>query len=277
MSKVFITADSTCDLPIETLNKYGILLSPLYVRTGDTEHRDGVDIDANGLFEFTAREGVLPKTAACSAEDYIALWSPIVKGGDEVVHISLSSELSSCYQNACLAASEIKNVYVVDSRSLSTGSGLLAIEAAEKALEGKNGSEIADFLGEKQQKLNVSFVLDTMEYLAKGGRCSNVAAFAAGVLKLRLCIEVSDGKMDVCKKYRGKMAPVLKQYISERLKDAGDVDLKRAFITDSGVDEALRQELKQATPFEEVLFSQAGCTISSHCGPGCLGILFFTK
>jgi len=280
-NKVVITADSTCDLSKEIAGRENIYISPLYVRTCDSEFRDGVDIDANGLFELVKAKGELPKTSACSADDYLNLWKPLLDEGNEVVHISLSSELSSCFQNARLAASELQGVYVLDSRSLSTGSGMLALEASELAKDGKTAQQILDVLSQKVNKVNISFVLDTMDYLAKGGRCSSVAAFAAGVLKLRLCIAVADGKMDVCKKYRGKTEAVLKQYVNERLTSAGEIDKKRVFITDSGVDEAtvkaIENILTSQWGFEQVLHTNAGCTVSSHCGPGCLGIIFFEK
>ena len=279
MSKIIITADSTCDLSPEQREQYGILISPLYVRLGEEEYKDGVDIDAKKLFDYVAAGGALPKTAACSMDDYIALWKPYIDEGYEVVHINISSEFSSCHQNARLAAEELGHAYPVDSRSLSTGTGLLALEAADLAKEGKSGEEIKAILDEKQKKLNVSFVLDTMEYLAKGGRCSSMAALAAGLIKLRLGIDVKDGKMGVGKKYRGKMAPVLKQYVQERLASVGDVELKRIFITHTGVDDetvaALAELIRSLRPFSEVLTSHAGCTVCSHCGPGTLGILFF--
>ena len=279
MSKIIVTADSTCDLDQGSVDKYGIVICPLYVRTGEGEYRDGVDITAAKLFEYVSRTGQLPKTAACSVEDYLNLWRPYVEAGNEVVHIDISGEFSSCYQNACLAAQELGNVYPVDSRNLSSGSGHLAIEAAILADEGKSGREIQALLDEKKQRLNVSFVIDTMEYLAKGGRCSSVVSLAAGILKIKPMIEVRDGKMGVGKKYRGKMSAVLRQYVHERLQAAGPVELKRIFITDSGVDPDIVEECRKAileeAPFEEIIHSLAGCTVSSHCGPGTLGILFF--
>ncbi len=279
MSKIIITADSTCDLSPEQRERYGILISPLYVRLGEEEFKDGVNIDAEKLFAYVGETGTLPKTAACSVDDYIALWKPYVDDGYEVVHINISSDFSSCHQNARIAAEEVGHVYPVDSRNLSTGTGLLALEAADLAKEDRSGEEIKAILDEKQKKLNVSFVMDTMEYLAKGGRCSSMAALAAGLIKLRLGIEVKDGKMGVAKKYRGKMEPILRQYIEERLAAAGDIELKRIFVTHTGVDDAtvasLMDEIRSLRPFTEVLTSHAGCTVCSHCGPKTLGILFF--
>ncbi len=281
MGKVIVTCDSTCDLTPELYQKYDIHVAPLYIRVGDNEYRDGVTIDTETLFQKVQETGELPKTAAVSVDDYVNLWKPFVEQGCEVVHINISSHFSACYQNACAAAEELGHVYPVDSLNLSSGSGHLAIEAALLAQEGRSGAEIQAILDEKKQRLNVSFVLDTMEYLAKGGRCSSVVAFAAGLLKLRLCIEVKDGKMDVHRKYRGKMNAVLCEYVRERLKEVSDVELDRIFITASSASdetvEAVRKTILECYPFKEILFTTAGCTVASHCGPGCLGILFFTK
>ncbi len=281
MKKVVVTVESTSDLSDELKSRYGILAVPLYISMDDGEYLDGVSITSADMFEKVSASGKLPKTAAAAVADFSAAWKPYLDEGCEIVHVTISSELSACYQNACLCAGECEGVYVVDSRSLSTGIGQLAIEAAIMAENGCRAADIAAALEEKRERLNVSFVLDTMDYLAKGGRCSSVTAFAAGLLKLRLCIEVENGKMDVAKKYRGKMSQVLCEYARERLLSCSDVELDRIFITDSGVDDetrrAVRDAILEVKPFSEILFTRAGTTISSHCGPKCLGILFFTK
>ena len=281
MNKVLITCDSTCDLTSEQKQEFGIVTLPLYVRVNDVEYKDGVDITSTDLFEKVKATGALPKTAAVSMQDFIDLWKPYVEEGYEIVHVSLSSEFSACYLNAHLASEEVKGVYVVDGRNLSTGTALLAIEGSIMAKEGKSAKEIADELTVKREKVNASFVLDTVDYLAKGGRCSAVTAFAAGLLKLRLCIEVKDGKMDVAKKYRGKMSNVLQEYVRERLSEKTDAELERIFITDSGISPEIRalveKTILEMKPFARVLFSTAGCTICAHCGPGTLGILFINK
>ena len=281
MNKVIITCDSTCDMTKEQLEEYGVKTVPLYVRIQDDEYRDGVDITSDVMFEKISQCGQLPKTAAVSMQDYLDFWKPFKEEGYEIVHLTISSEMSVCFQNCRMAAEEMGGVYAVDSRNLSTGIGLLVITAANLAREGKSGKEIYDILMEKREKLNVSFVLDTVDYLAKGGRCSAVTAFAAGLLRLRICIEVKDGKMDVCKKYRGKMSVVLADYVRDRLNENVDADLDYIYITDSGVSDEIRQKVKETVlemrPFTNVLFSTAGCTVSSHCGPGTLGILFFEK
>ncbi len=281
MKKVVITVESTSDLSDELKSRYGIPSIPLYISADDGEYIDGVNITTPEMFEKVAASGKLPKTAAASVADFQAAWKPYIDEGCEIVHISISSEFSSCYQNARLAASENEGVYVVDSRSLSSGIAQLAIEGAVMAENGMSGADIAAALEEKREKLNVSFVLDTMDYLAKGGRCSAVSAFAAGLLKLRLCIEVKDGKMDVAKKYRGKMSQVLCEYVRERLSACADAELDRIFITDTGVADEVRQAVRDAVlevkPFKEVIFTDAGTTIATHSGPKCLGILFFNK
>jgi len=280
MNKVIITCDSTCDMTQAQLNEYGIRTIPLYVRIQDNEYRDGIDITSDVMFEKIKECGQLPKTAAVSFQDYIDFWKPLRDEGYEIVHLTISGDMSVCFQNCRTAAEELGGVYAVDSRNLSTGIALLAITAANLAKEGKSAKEIYDILLEKREKLNVSFVLDTVDYLAKGGRCSAVTAFAAGLLRLRICIEVQGGKMDVCKKYRGKMASVLTEYVRDRLEKV-DPDLDYIYITDSGVSDEIREKVKETVlemrPFTNVLFSTAGCTVSSHCGPGTLGILFFEK
>ena len=280
MAKIKITCDSTCDMTQAQIEEYGLKIIPLYVRIQDNEYRDGIDITSDVMFEKIKECGQLPKTAAVSFQDYIDFWKPLRDEGYEIVHLTISGEMSVCFQNCRTAAEELGGVYAVDSRNLSTGIALLAITGANLAKEGKSAKEIYDILMEKREKLNVSFVLDTVDYLAKGGRCSAVAAFAAGLLRLRICIEVQDGKMDVCKKYRGKMAAVLTEYVRDRLEKV-DPDLDLIYITDSGVSNEIREKVKEAVlsmyPFAKVYFSTAGCTVSSHCGPGTLGILFFEK
>ena len=281
MNKVLITCDSTSDMTLEQKQEYGIKTIPLYVRIQDNEYRDGIDITSDVMFEKIKQCGQLPKTAAVSMQDYLDFWKPFRDEGYEIVHLCISSEMSVCFQNCRMAAEEMGGVYAVDSHNLSTGIGLLGILGANLAKEGKSAKEIYDILMEKREKLNVSFVLDTVDYLAKGGRCSAVTAFAAGLLCLRICIEVQNGKMDVCKKYRGKMSQVLTDYVRDRLNEKVDADLDYIYITDSGVAPEIREKVKQTVlemrPFANVLFSTAGCTVSSHCGPGTLGILFFEK
>jgi len=279
--KIKISADSTCDLPRELIEKYDIGIVPLYIVMNDRPLRDGIDITPQDIFDAVAAGGEIGSTAAVNTSEYIERFSEYLKDYDAVVHINLSSEISVCYQNATIAAKEFDNVYTVDSRSLSTGSGHLVLDACELAAEGVDAAEIKAILDERQQKLDVSFVLDTLDYLRRGGRCSSLTAIGANLLHIKPCIEVRDGKMGVGRKYRGTLEKTLSAYITDRLSGRDDIDFRRIFITHSGVDEAVVDELealvRSLCPFETVLRSRAGCTISNHCGPLCLGILFYTK
>lgn len=281
MSKIKITCDSTCDLTKELYEKYDISVMPLAVNLGDDLYRDGVDIDGPMIFDYVAKTGILPKTSAVSIAEYTDFFKLWVDDGYEVIHINLSSGLSSCHQNACLAAEELGNVYVIDSLNLSSGSGHLAIAGAELAAEGFEAKEIAEKLNEMKQRLDVSFIIQELDYLHKGGRCSGVAAFGANLLKLRPCIEVVDGGMVVGKKYRGSTEKTIKEYIDGRLAEREDLQLNRIFLTHSHapqeiVDKML-EYIKELQPFAEVIETVAGSTITSHCGKACLGVLFFKK
>lgn len=281
MNKIKITCDSTCDLTVELYEKYGVEVIPLGITLGESLYRDSVDVTPLQVFDFVAEKGVLPTTSAISVGEYEDIFKKYVDEGYAIVHINISSEFSSCHQNAKLAAEEIGNVYPVDSRNLSSGSGHLVLLAAELAAEGLSAKEIAEKLGEMQKKLDVSFVLQTLDYLKKGGRCSSVTALAAGMLQLRPEIEVVDGKMKVGKKYRGKMEKSIMDYVKGRLEGRDDVDTKRIFVTHSHVPAEIVEKVKayisQLHPFDEVIETFAGCTVSCHCGPACLGVLFFKK
>ena len=281
MEKIKITCDSTCDLTQELYEKYNVAVMPLGVTLGDELHYDGVDVSAQEIFAYVEETGKLPKTSAASIGEYMELFQQYTEQGYTVIHISISSELSSSYQNACLAAEEIGHVHVVDSHNLSTGSGYLAIMAAELMAEGLGAEEIVAKLDEAKAKLDVSFVLQTLDYLKKGGRCSSIVALGANMLSLRPEIEVDDGKMHVGRKYRGKMERSICDYVKGRLAGREDVDLKRIFVTHSYVPDEVVQKVialvKELHPFTEVIETKAGCTISCHCGPACLGVLFFKK
>ena len=278
--RIYVSADSTCDLSPAILEKYNIGIMPLYIIFGDESRRDGIDCTREDIFAHVKETGKLCSTAAVTVGDYEDLFAKALESYDEVVHFTISSDMSACYQNACLAAEEFEGrVFVVDARNLSTGIGHLAINAAELAAEGKTGAEIKAILDEKKAKLNVSFVLETLNFLHKGGRCSAVAALGANILGLKPCIEVHDGKMGVGKKYRGKMDKVYEEYIRDRLVGHDDIDYKRIFITDSGLAPGMAEKLetliRELTPFEEVIHTDAQSTICNHCGPGCMGILYY--
>ena len=280
--KIRITADSTCDLTQELVDAYDIRIIPLYILMDDKSLRDGVECTREDIFAYTERTGELCGTAAVSIADYLEIFEEELREHDQIVHFTISSDMSACYQNACDAAAEFGGrVFVVDSRNLSTGIGHLVLDAAILAREGKTGEEIKAILDERREKLNVSFVLDTLEFLRKGGRCSAVAALGANLLKLKPCIEVHNGAMGVAKKYRGTLAKAIENYVTDRIRDNESVDHRRIFITDSGVDpeivETVTKLLQEYGPFDEVYHTLAGSTISGHCGPGCLGILYYNK
>ena len=281
MPKIKITCDSTCDLSPELYNRYGISVIPLSVVMGDKLCRDGVDVAPEDLFSYVEETGKLPTTSAISVGEYEDFFRPFVEEGYEVVHISLSSELSSSHQNARLAAQELGNVYVVDSRSLSTGSGHLVILAAELACAGYDGAYIARSLDDMKGHLDVSFVLQTLDYLHKGGRCSGMARFGANMLKLRPEIVMENGTLHVGKMYRGSMEKTILDYIRGRLENEKIVNYDRIFLTHSGVPAEIVEKavalVKELRPFEEVIVTVAGSTISCHCGPACIGVLFFRK
>ena len=265
--KIKISADSTCDLSPELIERYHIGITPLYIIRGEETLRDGIDVHPQELYEYAKATGKLCKTAAVNVSDYLAYFAACREEYDAVIHFTISSDMSACYQNACIAAREFTNVYPVDARNLSTGIGHLVLDAADMAEQGMDAADIAAALEKKREKLDVSFVIDTLEYLKRGGRCSALVAMSANLLHLKPCIEVKDGKMGVGRKYRGKLERCYVQYIEDRLKGRNDIDCHRIFITDSGIDEATWRELERVVracqPFEEVIHTQAGCTVSN--------------
>lgn len=281
MSKIIITCDSTADLPLELRQKYNIAVIPLGVTLGATTYQDGVNITPDEIYAHHAKTGELPKTTAANVGDFLDFFTPIVEEGNTIIHFPISSEMSSTYNNALLAAGDLENVHIVDSKNLSTGIGLVVLAAAEMAQNGASAEEIIAKAEELVKCVDASFVIDNLEYLHKGGRCSAVAMLGANLLKLKPCIDVTNGKMDVSKKYRGKYGEVLKQYVSERLADLDDIDNTRIFITHAGcADEivsAVEAQVKEYNFFSEVIIVRAGCTVSSHCGADTLGILYIRK
>ncbi len=277
-NKIIIAADSTADLSPELIEKHGILILPLLVSLDDKYYRDGIDIDPDGIYEHYEKTGCLPKTSAINTTDFDTFFSENLSDGKEMVLFTISSEMSSTYANARLSAENFPGAYVVDSRNLSTGGGLLVLAAAEMAEAGLPATEIAEKCRTLAANVDASFIVDDLEFLHKGGRCSAVAAFGANLLQLKPCIVVKGGKMGVGKKYRGKFDAVLKKYIEERIGDGSDIDKTRIFITHAGCDSAVvdacAKLVSELAPFEEVLITRAGCTISSHCGRNTLGVLF---
>jgi DegV family protein with EDD domain len=280
-NSVIITADSPVDLSHEASSRYGVKIMPLHIILDGKSYRDGVDIVSERLFEYYREHRVLPSTAAVSVAEYSDFFDGLTSEGASVVHMSLSSEISSTYQNAFLAAEEKENVYVLDTRSLSSGMALLTLYACDLRDRGLSANEIYEKLKEQVPKVRVSFVLDTLDYMSRGGRCSAVTAFGANILGIRPSIEMNDGRLGVSKKYRGKSSDVMLRYVSDRLGNGEEIDTTRCFLVHTGLSRAQLDELKSAiqrlVPFGEIHEAFASCTISTHCGPGCMGVMYMVK
>ena len=279
--KIKILSDSTCDLSPELVEKYDITLVPLTVIKEDKDFKDGVTITPADIFEHVAAGGALCSTSAVSVGEYLDQFGQYAKEYDALLHVSIGSGFSSSYQNACLAAEDFENVYVVDSKNLSTGQGFVVLKACELARTAENMEELVSQLGAYREKIEASFLVDKLDYLVKGGRCSSAAALGANLLNLKPCIEVKDGKMSVVKKYRGNYAKCLASYVKERLADREDVDRDTLFVTQTVVSEdchsAVMGAVEEFGGFQHVYETKAGCTVSCHCGPGTLGVLFVRK
>ncbi len=279
--KIKILSDSTCDLSQELLEKYDITVVPLTVIKNDKAYSDGVTITTDEIFAHVAAGGDLCSTTAVSVGEYQEWFEKFAGDYDGVVHINISSEFSACYQNASLAAAEFDNVITIDSRNLSTGQGLVVLEACKLTKSASSLEEIKENLDKFTPNVEASFLLDRLEYMVKGGRCSAAAALGANLLNLKPCIEVKNGKMAVVKKYRGNYAKCLATYVKDRLADRDDLARETLFVTHTPVTDeclqAVQAALDACAEFENIYWTQAGCTISCHCGPGTLGVLFVRK
>lgn len=276
-----ISADSTCDLGEELIKKHNISIIPLHVELGDRAFRDGVDITEQDIFDYVNQTGDLPKTAAPAHHDYQKAFDSLSGPGCGVIHISLGSKFSSSYQNAAAAAKDFEHVYVVDSMNLSTGHGHVVMQAADMAEKGLDLKTIIEKLEDIIPKVRASFIINQLDYLYKGGRCSGIAALGANLLKLKPSIIVHNGEMHVDKKYRGSFERVLEQYAEYLLSGDKKIRKDRVFIThtrcDDGVAQAVAEKVKSLYPFAKIHDTLAGSTITSHCGPNTLGILFIEE
>ena len=282
MSKILISTDSTADLSEQLLKQNKIEVFSLTIVRDSESLRDGIDIKTPDIFEFKEKTGRLTTTSAGNIADYEEFFLHHLKEYDEIIHFTISSDMSSSYANAKLGAEEMDNVYVIDSRNLSTGIGLQVLKACDLRDSGKSAKEIVEYIGSIADKVRASFVLDTLDYMKKGGRCSSVVALGANLLKLKPCIEVHNGKMDVAKKYRGKISAVYTEYVKEQLPDKSKLDTKRVFVTHTCLDnpqdvKEIVELVKSMNLFDEVYETVAGCSVSVHCGPGTLGVLFIEK
>lgn len=281
---IILSADRTCDLNEDIIKEYDVHTKAYHILVDDVEHIDGVDITPEEIYQVYYDKKVLPKTSAVNVGEYLEYFTPFVEAGHQVIHFNLGSKLSSSHQNALNAAAMLENVYVIDGRNLSAGVGLQVMDAGEMIRAGKTAEEIKAYFDENHQCYHSSFVVDNLEFLRAGGRCSAVAAFSAGLLNIHPCIEVDNtcGGMGVGKKYRGSFEKVAVKYIKEKLSQYDDIRTDKIFLTDSGgMDDSLRDLLEktilETMPFEKVYRTTASCTISSHCGPKTMGILFATK
>ena len=281
---VKILSDSTCDLSKDLIQKYDITVLPLHVILGDKDYKDGLDITVDEIYEWADANEATPKTAAPAPEEVMEALRPLLEDGSEVVCFSISGSMSATLSVMRIAADSLDasdRAYCIDSENLSTGIGLMIIEAAIMAREGRSAQEIVANMEALRPLVRSSFVVDTLTYLHRGGRCGSVAALAGSMLKLHPRIEVTNGKMDAGKKYRGKMSKVVLDYVKDMEEELMAAKRERVFITHSGCEQAILDEvydyLKQLNIFKEILIARAGSVISSHCGPGTLGVIYIAQ
>ncbi len=279
--KIKILSDSTCDLSQELIEKYDITIVPLTVIKDGQPFVDRVNITPAEIFDHVAAGGDLCSTTATNMGEYCEWFEKFAGEYDGIIHINIGSGFSSCYQNACLAAEEFENVRVVDSMNLSTGQGLVVLKACELAQTCTDLDDLKAQLDAFTPKVEASFLLDQLKYMVKGGRCSSAAALGANLLNLKPCIEVKDGKMSVVKKYRGNYPKCLASYVKDRIADRNDLERDTLFVTRTPVTDECFNAVKDAVDtyadFKNIYWTEAGCTISCHCGPGTLGVLFVRK
>ncbi len=283
VKKIILSADSSCDLGPDLKSRYDVHYARFHILLDDCAYLDGVDFSSNDIFSVYAQKKCLPKTSAIGVGEYYDYFKKWTDKGFEVVHINISSALSSTYQNCCIAASELPGVYPIDSKNLATGMGLLVVEAAKRIEKGLSAKEIQTEVTELSSKVQTSFVLDTLEFLCAGGRCSSLAAMGANILKLKPCIEVDHltGTMALGKKYRGPLDKVLIQFVDEKLSNVSNLDVERIFITHTMQEsECLKRvytHVRDLSIFKEIHITEASCTIAAHCGPNTLGLIFLRK
>lgn len=279
-----IVSDSTCDLTRELIERYEIQIAPLHILLGENEYLDGVEITPDEIYEWADANEDTPKTSAIGYEDAINIVKQIADTDDEMIVFTISGSMSTTVNVFRMAVEELEleeKVTIIDSGNLSTGIGLLLIKAAVMAKRGNSRVEICNEIEKLKEKVKASFVVDTLTYLHRGGRCSSISALAGGVLKLHPKIVVADGSMSADKKYRGKMDKVIIDYVKDMEEALKEADKERVFITHSGCDQEIIDTvysyLKEMNYFDEILVTRAGGVISSHCGPGTLGVLFIGR
>lgn len=283
MNKIKIVSDSTCDLSPELAERYGITIIPLCVVMGEKSYYDGVEVTPEEIYKWADENKTTPKTAALSFDRTLEILKPFMDERYDIIFMGISSKMSTTFNVVRLIGEqeEYDRLFVVDSLNLSTGIGLQVIKAAELASDGHTAEEIVDILSSSRSKVRASFCVDTLTYLARGGRCTSATALLGSMLRLHPMIVVTDGAMNVAKKLRGKMNYVLRSYFNELNPLLLNAEKSRVFITHSGCDKEIISEVYSMLDalgyFEEILVTRAGGVISSHCGPGTLGILFYEK
>lgn len=282
MENFVITAETTCDLSEELIKSRGFKLIPITVILGDKEYKDGKDLTADQLFDYIKETGELPKTAALTEYEYEEFFAELKKSHDVILHFCISSKASSTCGNAVKAAAKFENVFVVDSKALSTGEALLMLKAHDMISGGKTVKETYDEMLKLADKVQTSFVVDTLDYLHKGGRCSSVALIGSKILKIHPQIHENDGELTVKKKYMGALSRCMIQYIDDLAAECPSYDKTRAFVTHSPCDgrdliEAVIAEVKKNFDFEEIIETEAGATVSTHCGKNTIGLLFIKE
>ena len=286
--KIFLSADTPCDIGPELKERYQVSLFPLHIILDEKQYTDGLDITAAEIYRAWWDHKLLPRTAAINPEEYVAYFTPFLEQGFDIIHISLGSGLSCCNQNAKIAAELLADkgrVFVIDSCSLSSGFGLLVCEAGERIKKGLPVEQIVAEVTALAPNTRASFILDTLEFMRAGGRCSSMTQFSAAMLNIKPTILVKNdrqGSMIVGKKYFGKLESAIMKYVEDQLKGRTDIVLDRVFITHSLLDdptltERVAQKIREFQPFHEIFETDASCTISSHCGPNTLGVLFLVK
>lgn len=282
MPKIKILSDSTCDLPIDIREKYDIDIIPLFVNLDGTAYKDdGQDITPQMIFDYVSRTGILPGTIGISISDFQREFEKWNSEGYEIICHTISSDISCTYQNACIAAKDFEGVHVIDTRSLCCGVGLLVLNSAELAAQDMSSEQIIASTTLMAKKVNCSFVVDTIDYLKKGGRCSTVAALGANLFKIKPMIIMENGNMHVGNKFRGLQSKVLQEYVDKLLEGRKDINTKRIMLVSVGASEEtvsiVRDRIKKRKHFEEIIEATAGATITSHCGPNTIGLMFLEK
>ena len=279
--KIKVTSDSTCDLSPEIIEENGITQIALAIIKDGQTFNDSIDIMPADIFAHVAAGGSMCSTTAVNIGEYISFFKPFAEQYDALIHVTLGAGFSSCYQNAKTAAQEFDNVFVIDSANLSSGQGHVVLETCRMAEKCETMDDVragVEMIRELTTRVEASFLLNRLDYMVKGGRCSAVAALGANLLQLKPCIEVRNGKMQVCRRYRGKYDKCLADYVRDRLDNRDDIIRDRLFVTYTPVQdnelEAVMEAVESCPPFKTVYQTHAGCTVSCHCGPGTLGVLF---